>query len=57
MLDIFGLDKPKEKNNQTITLKVIYAKEEAEIYPAYVSKHNSNCEEQVILLMISSIKG
>ena len=57
MLDIIGLDKPKEKNNQTITLKVIYAKEEAEIYPAYVSKHNSNCEEQVILLTISSIKG
>ena len=22
------------------------------IYPAYVSKHNSNCEKQVILLMI-----
>ena len=22
------------------------------IYPAYVSKHNSNCKKQVILLMI-----
>ena len=22
------------------------------IYPAYVSKHNSNCDKQVILLMI-----
>ena len=24
------------------------------IYPAYVSKHNSNCEKQVILLVISN---
>ena len=24
------------------------------IYPAYVSKHNSNCEKQVFLLMIQS---
>ena len=24
------------------------------IYPAYVWKHNSNCEKQVILLMISN---
>ena len=27
------------------------------IYPAYVSKHNSNCEKQVILLMIPNGKG
>ena len=26
------------------------------IYPPYVSKHNSNCEKQVILLMISNTK-
>ena len=25
---------------------------EGKIYPAYVSKHNSNCEKQVIILMI-----
>ena len=31
----------------------MYAKKE-EIYPAYVSKHNWNHEEQVILLMISN---
>ena len=31
----------------------MYAKKE-KIYPAYVSKYNSNCEKQVILLMISS---
>ena len=27
------------------------------IYPGYASKHNSNCEKQVILLMISNGKG
>ena len=42
-----------EKNNVTIALNVLYAKKE-KIYPAYVSKYNSNCEKQVILLMISS---
>ena len=31
------------------TLNVLYAEE---IYPASVSKHTSNCEKQVILLMI-----
>ena len=31
------------------TLNVLYAQE---IYPASVSKHTSNCEKQVILLMI-----
>ena len=31
----------------------MYAKKE-KIYPAYVSKHNSNREKQVILLMISN---
>ena len=42
-----------EKNNVTIALNVLYAKKE-KIYPAYVSKHNSNREKQVILLMISN---
>ena len=37
-----------EKNNVTISLNVLYAKQE-KIYPAYVSKHNSNREKQVIL--------
>ena len=32
-------------------LNVFYAKKE-KIYPAYVSKHNSNCEKHVVLLMI-----
>ena len=40
-----------EKNNITIALNVLYAKKE-KIYPAYVSKHNSNREKQVILLRI-----
>ena len=36
----------------TIALNVLYAKKE-KIYHAYVLKHNSNCEKQVIFLMIS----
>ena len=44
-----------EKNNVTIALNVLYAKKEI-IYPAYVSTYNSNCEKQVILLMISNRK-
>ena len=27
------------------------------LYPAYVSKHNSNCEKQVILLIIPNREG
>ena len=37
-----------QKNDATIALNVLYAKKE-KIYPAYVSKHNSNHEKQVIL--------
>ena len=37
-----------KKNNISIGLTDLYAKK----YPAYVSKHNSNREKQVILLMI-----
>ena len=44
-----------EKNNITIALNVLYVKKE-KIYPAYVSKHNSNRERQVILLMIPDKK-
>ena len=42
-----------EKNNLTIALNVLYTEKE-KIYPAYVSKYNSNHEKQVILLMISN---
>ena len=45
-----------EKNNLIIALNVLYAQKE-KIYPAYVSKHNSNLEKQVILLMISNGEG
>ena len=45
-----------EKNNVETAPNVLYAKKE-KIYPAYVSKHNSNQEKQVILLMISNKEG
>ena len=45
--------KKLEKNNVIIDLNVLYSKKE-KICPAYVSKHNSNRETQVILLMISN---
>ena len=44
------------KNNLTIALNVLYAKNE-KIYPIYVSKHNSNHEKYVILLMIPNIEA
>ena len=39
------------KNSSTVALNVLYIKEK-EICPAYVSKINSNCKKQIILLMI-----
>ena len=45
-----------EKNNVTIALNVLYAKKE-KMYPAYLLKHNSNREKQVILLMIPNSEG
>ena len=48
--------KKTEKNNQTIALSALYVKK-GKIYPAYVSKHNSNCQKQVILLMIANREG
>ena len=58
-----GINFPSEKynwkkieiKNLTIDLHVLYAKKE-NIYPAYGSKHNSNHEKQVILLMIPNEK-
>ena len=40
-----------EKNNPIIVLNILHTKEK-EICPAYISKINSNCEKQIILLMI-----
>ena len=38
-----------EKNNVTVTFNVLYAENE-KLYPAYVSKNNSNREKKVCLL-------
>ena len=40
-----------QKNSVIIAVSVLYAKKE-KIYPAYVSKYNSNPEKQVVFLMI-----
>ena len=40
-----------EKDNPTIALKILYIKKKV-IFPAYISKHYSNREKQIILLMI-----
>ena len=45
-----------EKNNVTIAANIFYA-EKDKIYPAYVSKHNSNRKKQLILLMILNGEG
>ena len=42
-----------EKNNSTIALNVFCIKE-VEICPVYISKINSDCEKETILLMISN---
>ena len=42
-----------EKNNLTIALNILYIKKK-EILPAYISKHNSTREKQIILLMITN---
>ena len=40
-----------EKNNPTVPLNILHNKEK-ETCPVYISKINSNCEKQIILLMI-----
>ena len=44
-----------EKNNPTVAFNGLYTKE-MEICPTYISKINSNCEKQIILLMIPNIQ-
>ena len=44
-----------KKNNLTIAVNILYIKEK-NIYPAYISKHNSTHEKQIILLMIPNEK-
>ena len=41
------------KSNSTIALIALYIKE-MEICPVHISKINSDCEKQIILLMISN---
>ena len=45
-----------KKDNATIAFNVSLAKKE-KVYLAYVSKHNSNREKQVIILMTSNGEG
>ena len=42
----FAKGKDEWKNNPTTNLNILYAKKE-KIYPVYVSKHNSNCENKL----------
>ena len=51
-----GDRKKFEKNNLTIALNVLSSKKQ-KMYPAYVSRNNSNRKNQVILLMIPNGKG
>ena len=44
-----------KKSNLTIALHVLYAQNK-QIYPAYISKHNSKCEKLVILVLIPNEK-
>ena len=45
-----------EKNNPAVSLNVLYVKR-MYVYPAYISKHNSNYEKQIILLTILNGEG
>ena len=49
------MKKNNEKNKVIIALNTLFARKE-KIYPAYSSKHDSNPEKQVILLMIPNDK-
>ena len=40
-----------EKNNPIIALNILYTKEK-KLCPVYISNINSNCEKQIILLII-----
>ena len=44
-----------ENNSLTVALNILYMKEK-EICPDYISKINSNCEKQVILLVIPNVE-
>ena len=41
----------RQSDNPTVALNILHIKEK-EVYPAYISKHNSTRQKQIILLMI-----
>ena len=43
-------------NIMSLLLLMFCMLKKEKIYPAYVSKHNSKCEKQVILLMIPNME-
>ena len=45
-----------EKFNLKISLEVLYAKNE-KIYPAAISKYNSNREKEIIFWLIPNVEG
>ena len=49
------IGKDLKKNNPTIALYVLYTKEK-KTCPSSISKSNSNCEKQIILLVIPNEK-
>ena len=46
------IGKRLRKNNSRIVLNIFCIKKKKEIYPAYISRHNSTHEKQIVLLMI-----
>ena len=56
MLSIRCNRKRKRRNNATIVLNMIFIKK-MNIYSAYISEHNLNHENQIILLMILNGQG
>ena len=46
-----------ESNNKSVALNILYLLTNTkEIRPAYVSKHNFKCKNQVVLLMVNDDK-
>ena len=51
------IEKKLRKTTQQLLLMFSMLKKYIYIFPAYVSKHNWNCEKQVILFMILNGEG
>ena len=51
-------DNSKKIENNNVTISLIFCKpKKKKIYPAYVSKHNSDRKKQIILLLIPNGEG